>query len=237
MIIILGDTIKRNGDYHTIRETLRLPVNMRELMRKCDKLFGCTVNFCGYSSVWEFIDNKLYLVESTGEIKVNNREKCREEKLRLRALLRRGEITPTQNGHMLKAFYKKVNFLQEVDVEFMLGKPAPIFADWITTVIPFSLIIEEDGCKTNHPNLPWRRMAYLHVQEGKLVETSFEEPENLKEDSWPGCFTGIESEFLTLGNVQFSEEQLAQLKEEQLKALKNAVFKISPFRFGNNKSS
>ncbi len=138
---------------------------------------------------------------------------------------------------MLKAFYKKVNFVTEVDVEFMLGKPAPIFADWITTVIPFWVDDEDERFQNSTQKYKIKRIVYLHVQEGKLVEVSFEKPDNLKEDNTPGCFTHSKWDSFLSDKFTFSEEKMFRLEKEDLKALKRAVFKISPFRFGKNKPS
>ena len=133
MIINYIDYIKYKGKINGIEYSLPLPISMPEFMKKCEERFKCPFSFCGHSSDWEIIDDKLYLVSSEGTIKVNDKEKYRKERLRLRELLRRGEITPAQNGHMLKALSAETRYETEVDLEFMLGRPAPIFADWITT--------------------------------------------------------------------------------------------------------
>ena len=133
MIINYIDSIKYQGNINGIEYSLPLPISMPEFRKKCEDHFKCPYSFLGYSSTWEIIDDKFYLVSSEGTIEVNDKEKYRKKRLRLRELLRRGEITPAQNGHMLKALSAETRYETEVDLEFMLGRPAPIFADWITT--------------------------------------------------------------------------------------------------------
>ncbi len=230
MIKILGDSIKYQGEADSLESVLPLPISMPEFRKRCQDLFKCSYLFLGHSSKWEIADDNLYLVSSNGTIKVNDKDKYRAEKLRLRKLLRRGEITPMQNGHMLKAMANKTRFETQVGLEFMLGKPAPIFADWITRVIPFPIRVEHERFKNSPPDFQFFRTAYLHVVEGKLVERSFEKPDNLEKDSCPGDHgPQINPEWAPPKIELFSEEQQAQWQERQRMAMRNAISNIGLF--------
>ncbi|MFN3557446.1 MAG: hypothetical protein ACK4VN_15920 [Bacteroidales bacterium] len=232
----IGDTIIYQGKPYTMYGFL--PILLPEFTHRYDVLFQWKTTACwrGCISTWEIADDKLYWVAVDARAKLTDKHKYREEKLRLRKLLRQGEITPVQNGHMLKAYYQQITFEKEVDVAFLYGKPAPVFADWITTIIPFSIRVEDERFKNSPSGFQFFRTLYLHVKEGILVETSFEKPGNTEEDSCPwGHHPEERPEYARREVNLFSEEQWAQYKEEVHRALKNAVFKISPFRLGNDK--
>ena len=219
MIINYIDYIKYKGKNNGIEYSLPLPISMPEFMKKCEERFKCPFSFCGHSSDWEIIDDKLYLVSSEGTIKVNDKEKYRKERLRLRELLRRGEITPAQNGHMLKALSRETRYETEVDLEFMLGRPAPIFADWITTEIhnpqQSGRFSEIDGFDTSDPLI-------IKVHKGMVI--LMEKPAKAKVKNFPDN----SKKYTDL----LSEEFLTRYTGQERQAVRNAVFKTRPFRFG-----
>ena len=93
---------------------------------------GCTACWRGYVAEWEIADNKLFLNKVSGTAEVTDLLKLRQEKLRLRTLLRKGEITPKQNGEMLRGIRKELTEQKEIDLQFLFGSSEPVFAGWIT---------------------------------------------------------------------------------------------------------
>lgn len=140
-------------------------------------LWGCTACWRGYQAEWEISDQKLYIKAIQGRAEVTDKEKYRQEKLRLRKLLRQGEITPQENGKMLREFYKNLTLEKKVDLAFLYGTSEPVFAAWVSGTIRvprgnllnyvhagYASVFEED--------------LFLGFEKGILVNTRVQKNEN-----------------------------------------------------------
>jgi hypothetical protein len=105
---------------------------------------GSTACWRGYDAEWEIVDNKLFLKEVSGTVEVVDLVKYREEKLRLRKLLKQGIITPQENGKMLRDIKKELAEEKELDLQFLFGSKTPVFAKWFSGIIrvPMGEILE-----------------------------------------------------------------------------------------------
>ena len=94
--------------------------------------WGSTACWRGYIATWKVSRNKLYLTDVSGSGVVTDIIKYREEKLRLRKLLREGVINSSENGRMLKEAYKKLTEEKEIDMQLLHETDKPVFAHWIS---------------------------------------------------------------------------------------------------------
>ena len=98
----------------------------------------------GYEAQWDVEGDKLYLVQVSGRAFVTDLVKYREEKRRLRTLLKQGMITPKENGQMLKTLRTGLTEQRDIDLPFLFNTSDPVHAVWIdgTIYIPNGHIIE-----------------------------------------------------------------------------------------------
>lgn len=97
--------------------------------------FTCTALWRGYMGSWEIVDDKLFLTSISGHGQILNKEKFREGKLALRQKLKAGLITPSENGHLLKALeedcYDEIN----LSLKTLFHTEEKVFASWYTGIL------------------------------------------------------------------------------------------------------
>jgi hypothetical protein len=120
---------------------------------------------------WLIENNKLYLKHLIGSGKVYNKDKFLLERLRLRKLMRSGEITSIENGHLLKK-YKAEECWSPITLSLqeLFHTSDRVFCDWYTGSIwvGYGEIIEQDftfGIFSKYSN---RRT--FKIIEGELVD-------------------------------------------------------------------
>lgn len=89
----------------------------------------------GYVANWKVEDDKLWLVSIEGRAEVTDMEAWRRERLELRKRLRQGEISPTENGHLLRDARKRLTTVRKIDLNFLYGTTEPVHAEWFSGLI------------------------------------------------------------------------------------------------------
>lgn len=96
---------------------------------------------------WIIEDNKLFLCHLNGYGKVYSKDRFLVERLRLRKLMRDGEITTMENGHLLKK-YKNEKCWDDIELtlEALFNTSDKVFCDWYSGFISVSFgeLIWED---------------------------------------------------------------------------------------------
>lgn len=139
----IGDTILYEGNKYIMASE---PPLSGTVLDKFEIRFisGFTACWRGYLAEWEIVDNKLFLNKVSGNAEVTDLIKYREEKLRLRKLLKQGIITPQENGKMLRDIKKGLTETKQMDLQFLFGSEIPVFAEWIsgTIRVPMGKLLE-----------------------------------------------------------------------------------------------
>ncbi|MBN1184074.1 MAG: hypothetical protein JXB49_17400 [Bacteroidales bacterium] len=130
----IGDKLTFEGEqYHMASE---LPL-LNKSRTDCEIRFiaGCTACWRGYLATWKIEEDMLYLTGVSGTAEVTDNLRYREEKLRLRPMVKSGEISPMENGRLLREARYKLTETREIDLEFLFGTKDAVPATWITGTI------------------------------------------------------------------------------------------------------
>jgi len=130
----MGDIITYKGRRHTM-------ASEPQIIAPAAKFFDIrfipphTACWRGYLAEWAVNKDKLFLKSIQGKAEVTDLEAWRSERLALRKRLKQGEISPQENGHLLKEHYKRLTTERKVDLTFLFGSSEPVHATWITGII------------------------------------------------------------------------------------------------------
>ena len=127
----LGETLWYNGEeYRMVSEPFSVFLHESEMNIR---LYArSTAVLRGYIGEWKIEDDKLYLTRIEGSGRVENQERFRQGRLELRKKLKAGEITPQENGHLLKSLKKSCYEPIDLSLESLFGTSEKVFADWFT---------------------------------------------------------------------------------------------------------
>lgn len=130
----MGDIITYQGRRHTMASEPRIIAPAAKFF---DISFIAPHTACwrGYMAEWAVDEDKLFLTSIEGKAEVTDLEAWRKERLALRKRLKQGEISPKENGHLLKEHYKRLTTERQVDLEFLFGSSEPVHATWYSGII------------------------------------------------------------------------------------------------------
>lgn len=89
----------------------------------------------GYLGEWEIKENKLYLIKISGIGQIRNLERFRFEKLKLRIKLKKGIITPQENGIRIKQLKRDCMEDIELSLNSLFKSEEKVFANWYDGII------------------------------------------------------------------------------------------------------
>jgi hypothetical protein len=102
---------------------------------KAEFIPNCTALWRGYLGTWKVMDDRLYLVHLKGEAYFTDTIKFREERLKLRKMVRQGIITPLQNEQKLKELKQSLQEIKKITIFTLFPGQKKVFADWFNGTI------------------------------------------------------------------------------------------------------
>ena len=138
----------------------------------------------GYLGQWEIYRKRLYLVSLKGEGCEFDVDKFRSERLKLRKKLKSGQITPQENGLLLKKLKKKCQKYFTLSVGKLFGTNQKVPADWFTgkLCIPYGKVLKyiNQGFGAIH-----EKELHIIISEGKILGTSVKKNELKEYKNYP----------------------------------------------------
>jgi hypothetical protein len=121
----------------------------------------CSALWRGYMGSWLIEDDMLFLTSISGRGLILNKEKYREGKLALRQKLKVGLITPSQNGHLLKALEEECFEEIELSLKSLFHTEEKVFASWFSgkLYVPYGMMLQ------------YVHMGYESVYEKEMIFT------------------------------------------------------------------
>ena len=167
MTIQKGEVLFYNGQIFNISEE---PLNSYLVKNKIELQLTPLDTSCwrGYIGQWEIIGDRLFLKTLSGHGFLLNREKYHENKSLIREKTKAGEITPQENGHLLKDL--KNQCLEEINltVGTLFNGAESVFADWYSGTIHLSgdLLFQKIDNGYNSEN---ENVTVLKIENGHVV--------------------------------------------------------------------
>ena len=130
----IGDTLHYEGTKYTMAS--EPPLNPPARAKYDIRFFSlCTACERGYQARWEVKAGKLFIKGIRGRAYVTDKEKFRKQKLRLRKLMGKGEITPSEGRRLLREAGRNLRKDRNISLYFLYGSREPVFASWVSGTI------------------------------------------------------------------------------------------------------